>query len=254
MKSPNPRTAIIRTASLALTILLLSGSPAAGQQDVATKDFSVALFDNFSGKMGLSWTPVRHDPTHVSFSDRPGMLTIRTQRGTINRDEKVQGWKQAKNLFLIDNPLPKDADFQATTCLVGFQPHELLQQAGILLYNDDDNYLKWIVLFNRTTGVGQVVSLHTEVQAASEFRHHEAPDATTRWLRIVKRGGKYSASTSTDGKTFQVLEERVWSVDGPTKIGLVSKNGGGLQDAQELDAHFDFFELKSPLDLKDGEH
>jgi regulation of enolase protein 1 (concanavalin A-like superfamily) len=153
---------------------------------------------------------------------------------------------------LVENPLPKDADFEVTTCLIDFQPHELLQQAGLLLYNDDDNYLKWIVLFNRTEGVGQVVSLHTEVQAVSEYRHHAAPDATTLWLRIVKKAGTYSACTSTDGKSFEVQEERVWAVDGPTKVGLVAKNGGGLQDAQELNAHFDYFELKSPLDSGKG--
>ena len=237
-------------------VLWLGASPCAmGQQANGTAasspergDHSVLLFDGFNGKMGLAWKPVRHDGSHVSFSDRAGMLTIRTQRGTINKDEKVQGWTQAKNLFLVDNPLPRDADFEVTTRLVDFQPFELLQQAGLLLYNDDDNYLKWIVLFNRTEGAGQVVSLHAEVQAVSEFRHHAAPDATTLWLRVVKRDGKYSACTSTDGKTFKVLEERVWSVDGPTKVGILAKNGGGLQDAQELDAHFDYFELKSPLE------
>src|SRR5688572_28683987 len=154
MNSPD-RCFAIRTAMLAVAAVVLASSTGVGQEEQAARDFGVALFDNFNGKMGLAWKPVRHDPTHVSFSDRPGMLTIRTQRGTINKDEKVQGWTQAKNLFLVENPLPKDADFEVTTRLVDFQPHELLQQAGLLLYNDDDNYLKWIVLFNRTAGVGQ---------------------------------------------------------------------------------------------------
>jgi regulation of enolase protein 1 (concanavalin A-like superfamily) len=246
----------VRTAILASAIWISVSSQSFGQQANGTdessrarSDYGVLLFDSFNGKMGLAWKFVRHDPTHVSFSDRAGMLTIRTQRGTINRDGKAQGWPEAKNLLLVENPLPRDADFQVTTCLSGFRPNELFQQAGLLLYNDDDNYLKWIIQFNRTAGAGQVYSLLTERDAASEFRHHETPDVDDKlWLRVVKRRGSYSACGSTDGKQFKVLETRDWPVDGPTKIGLVAKNGGGLQDAQEMDAHFDFFELKSPPD------
>jgi regulation of enolase protein 1 (concanavalin A-like superfamily) len=247
MHSPSNCFAV-RTAILAVAVLVSASSNCVGQQENAKRDFGVLLFDNFNGKMGLAWKPVRHDPTHVSFSERPGMLTIRTQRGTINRDEKAQGWTQARNLFLVENPLPKEADFEVTTCLHRFRPNELLQQAGLLLYNDDDNYLKWIVLFNRTAGVGQVYSLHTEKEAVSEYRHHASPDEDPVWLRVVKRGANYSACASADGKHFQVLEESVWPVDGPTKVGLIAKNGGGLQDALEMDAHFDYFELKSPLE------
>ena len=122
----------VRTVILATAICFNASSEGVGQQENSRSSCSVLLFDSFDGKMGLAWKPVRYDPTHVSFSDRRGMLTVRTQRGTINKDEKVQGWTQAKNLFLVENPLPKDADFEVTTCLVGFQPHELLQQAGLL--------------------------------------------------------------------------------------------------------------------------
>jgi regulation of enolase protein 1 (concanavalin A-like superfamily) len=243
-------------AILAIALSISASSPSFGQSangtaesSPARSDCSVLLFDSFNGKMGLAWKPVRQDLTHLSFSDRPGMLTIRTQRGTINKAEKALGWPQAKNLFLVENPLPRDADFQVTTCIYRFRPNELFQQAGLLLYNDDDNYLKWIVQFNRTDGVGQVYSLMTEQEAVSEFRHHPAPDDEDKlWLRVLKRGATYSACGSTDGKQFKVLETRDWPVEGPTKVGLVAKNGGGLQDALEIDAHFDFFELKSPLE------
>ena len=213
----------------------------------AETDVSVKLFDGFNGKLGLNWKPVRHDPTHVSLSERIGMLTIRTQRGTINKNEKELGWMQAKNLFVLENPLQNDADFEVTTCLYRFRPSELLQQAGILLYNDDDNYLKWSVQFNRTEGVGLIFSLLTEKEAVSEFLHHPAPDeGDVLWLRVTKRGTSYSASGSSDGKDFKVIETREWPVEGPTKVGLVAKNGGGLMDALEMNAHFDFFELKAP--------
>jgi regulation of enolase protein 1 (concanavalin A-like superfamily) len=242
----------VRATILTITILVISSSHGLAQQEPAQSACNVLLFDSFDGKMGLAWKPVRHDTTHVSFSDRVGMLTIRTQRGTINKAEKALGWPQAKNLFLLENPLPKDADFAVTTCLHRFRPSELFQQAGLLLYNDDDNYLKWIVQFNRTAGVGQVYSLLTEKEAVSEFLHHEAPDVDDKlWLRVVKRGTSYTACGSADGKLFKVLETRDWPVEGPTKVGLVAKNGGGLQDTLEMDAHFDFFELKSPLDDAD---
>ena len=115
-------------------------------------------FDDFDGKLGLNWKPVRPDPSHVSLTKNPGKLTITTQRGSIHgeetKDEFGEGI-QAKNIYLIDNPLAKDADFVATTCVSGFTPAMPYQQAGLIVYDDDDNYLKLGYEFDWHKGEGQ---------------------------------------------------------------------------------------------------
>jgi regulation of enolase protein 1 (concanavalin A-like superfamily) len=217
----------------------------------AGTEVKVLLFDGFEGKFGLNWSPIRPDPTHVSLKTIAGKLTIRTQRGTIHRDAKAQGWDEAKNLFVIDNPMAKDADFVVTTCVHQFMPIAVFQQAGLLLYGDDDNYVKWCVQFNRGTGVGQVFSLLSETDAVSEFRHYPVPNtAVDVWLRLTKNGRTYAAAASLDGKEFDVLEQREWGSEGPRKIGLIAKNGGGLEVAPEMDASFEFFELRAPVEEK----
>jgi hypothetical protein len=49
----------------------------------------------------------------------------------------------AKNLYLIDNPIARNGDFSVTTSLVNFAPAAQYQQAGLLISDDDDNYMKW---------------------------------------------------------------------------------------------------------------
>ena len=115
--------------------------------------FRFLAFDGFDGQLGLNWRPVRHDPSHVSLSKNPGRLTVTTQRGSIHgptpagvKDSAAD--PRTKNLFLIDNLLARDSDFVATTCVVGFRPARQYQQAGLVLYDDDDHYLKWTYEFN----------------------------------------------------------------------------------------------------------
>jgi regulation of enolase protein 1 (concanavalin A-like superfamily) len=205
--------------------------------------------DEFDGKFTLNWKPVRPDPSHVSLEKTPGMLTIRTQRGTIHgeetRDELGEGIR-AKNLYLIDNPLAPNTDFVVTTCVSGFTPEMSFQQAGLIIYNDDDNYLKFGYEFDWRKEQGQTfigvaetlgVPLHYPVESESGLKRY--------WLRLTKRGDRYEFASSLDGKEFRVHGEATWGDGSPKRIGLVAKNGGN-KDAGEMDANFEFFELKSP--------
>lgn len=196
--------------------------------------------DHFNGQLNLNWQPVRPDPTRISITKRPGYLTITAQRGTIHRDLPPT----AKNLFVLDNPLAANTDFAMTTRLSGFEPSEAFQQAGVIAYDDDDNYLKWIVQFNWREGRGVALSCLNEEKAVSKSLPVPAPNATKDlWLRLTKRGNAFQYSSSTDGKSFTVHGETIWRDGAPKKLGLVAKTGGD-EGVPEIDAHFDFFELR----------
>jgi regulation of enolase protein 1 (concanavalin A-like superfamily) len=217
--------------------------------EVGADEFSFFALDDFDGKLRLNWRPVRHDPTRVSLSKNPGKLTITTQRGSIHGEETKDAFGegiQAKNIFLIDNPLSKDMDFVVTTCVSGFTPVTPYQQAALIVYNDDDNYMKWGYEYNWPQGEGQVLCILSETDARSNFRHVEAPSGLRRyWLRLTKRASRYEYAFSTDGKEFEVHGEKEWGDGAPKKMGILAKNGGNKQ-APELDACFEFFELRSP--------
>jgi regulation of enolase protein 1 (concanavalin A-like superfamily) len=207
--------------------------------------FRFLAFEGFDGKLRLNWKPVRPDPTHFSLTKHRGKLTITTQRGTIHGDEKTQGEPSAKNLFLIDNPLAKDTDFVMTTCISSFTPTVAYQQAALLCYDDDDNYLKWSYEFNWSKGEGQRFICVCETEAKPDHFPAEAvSDLKQVWLRLTKRGKSYEYATSTDGKSFTIHGAKEWGDGAPKKLGIVAKNGGP-DGGPEVDTCFEFFELRS---------
>jgi regulation of enolase protein 1 (concanavalin A-like superfamily) len=207
--------------------------------------FKFLAYDGFDGKLGLNWQPVRHDATHVSLTKNPGKLTITTQRGTIHGDEKARGEPLAKNLFVIDNPLAKETDFVVTTCISSFAPFMAYQQAGLICYDDDDNYLKWGWEFDWHKGQGQTLYLVREIDANPEHHYVQAGSGWKKvWLRLSKRGNVYEYSASSDGKDFTVYGAKPWGEGAPKKIGFLAKNGG-QEGVPEIDACFEFFELRA---------
>jgi regulation of enolase protein 1 (concanavalin A-like superfamily) len=97
------------------------------------------------------------------------------------------GGVQAKNLYLIDNPLAPEGDF-ATTCVSGFTPETSYQQAGLIVYNDDDNYLKFGYEYNWPKGSGQAFCILTETDAKSDFHYLDQENSGLKryWVRIAK--------------------------------------------------------------------
>lgn len=209
----------------------------------AEERFRFLAYEGFDGKLRLNWKPVRSDETHVSLTAHRGKLTITTQRGTIHGDAKAAGEPSAKNLFLIDNPLSKDADFVMTTCISDFTPTVSYQQAGLLCYDDDDNYAKFSYEPNGKGGQLFILVLETEAKP-QHFPAVEVSDLKRVWMRLTKHGNSYEYATSTDGKSFTVHGAQEWGDGAPKKLGLVAKNGGP-DGVPEIEAQFDFFELRS---------
>jgi regulation of enolase protein 1 (concanavalin A-like superfamily) len=206
------------------------------------------LYDSFDGKFALDWKVVRPDADHVSFKKVPGALVITTQRGSIHgksQEDKLSEGTLARNIHLID--VPFGTDWSATTCVSGLVPDTAYQQAGLIVYDDDDNYLKWGYEFDWQAGRGQRFLLVAETGGEPV---HVAPEANESglkkfWLRVTRRGDKYAFAWSADGEKWTAGAERTWAGKGK-RVGLIAKNGGN-KDAAELDAAFESFELK---DLK----
>src|SRR5262249_1022765 len=128
------RAAAVAAVAAAALLVTRAAIPAAAPAREKAKDpldqFRFVAFDGFDGQLRLNWQPRRHDPTHVSLKKHPGKLTIVTQKGTIHAQaEKNEANGYAKNIFVIDNPLAKNADFVVTTCVVDFKPEASYHQA-----------------------------------------------------------------------------------------------------------------------------
>ena len=203
--------------------------------------------DTFDGKVTLDWKVVRSDKDHVSLKKVPGCLVITTQRGTIHSKEKedeLSEGTQAKNLHLIDVPFGKDEHWVATTCVRDFTPAALYQQAGLIVYDGDDDYLKWGYEFDGRSGQQFVLVAESDGTPAHERPTESESGLKKYWVRLTKRGDKYEYSWSRDGDKWVVGGERTWGNGAPKRIGLLAKNGGH-KDAPEADAAFEFFELRA---------
>lgn len=203
------------------------------------------VIDEFEGKLSLDWKPLRPAPTHFSLTKRPGKLVVTTQAGSMNRQSRPDTKPLTKNVFLVDNPSSEGPGFVSTTRLDTFHPTTHWQQAGLLLFDDEDNYLKFVLEYNTRHG-GRIWNLFREVNAESkaatiEVAHDRCPSV---WLRVTTRGAFHEFATSTDGETFTAHGELPWGDGSPAKIGLLATNGSN-RAADEIDACFDFFEVRS---------
>lgn len=91
--------------------------------------------DDFNGVLATDWSWIDEDATHWNLTEVPGMLRIVTQGESLYRAG------QPRNLLLRDAPA---TDFEITT-KVTFDPQDNFQQAAILIYQDQNNF----VLLNR---------------------------------------------------------------------------------------------------------
>jgi hypothetical protein len=213
------------------------------------EDGKVLTFDDFKGSLNLDWEILHANPTHYSLTKKPGTLTITTQKGGF-------AWSGTDydNLFLIDCPALPSRGVQITTCISGFNPDAPWQQAGLIFWNDDDNYLKWVCQF----GTERTFSYLGETNAIREsHRSFAVGQGVDRyWLRMTKQGDRYQFLTSKDGKSFVPFNARTdphgtpmtggtlpWGNGSVEKIGLFVGNGSNSQ-APEIDASFEFFEVR----------
>lgn len=235
------RRSTLAGVSCALLFAISWGtSPGQGEELAAT------LFDGFDGQLKLNWKPVRPDPTQVSLVKNSGKLTITTQIGTLGLDEKASGRVPAKNLYLIPNPVAVGGDFVLTTCVESFQPTTNYQQAGLLIYDDDDNYLKCDMEWNQTRVYFKFI--HESNQRRTIITDSATPSSNRTWIRIIKRGTHYERAYSIDGKAFISSGEVAWGNGTPKSVGILAQNGIGQAD--NIDACFDFFEVRPLTDTE----
>ncbi len=219
---------------LATRVALPEGQAEAPQE----QEPRVLAFDSFDGKLDLSWKILNADSSHYSLSKNPGTLTITTQEGGFARAST-----NYKNLFLIDCPEGASTAFQITTRVTSFVPEASWNQAGLIFYNNDDNYLKWD--YERTSGQPAVFTVGQETAGDLVTAYFGAPPGLKEvWLKVIKRGNRYAVAVSSDGRLFFPQGTYTWGDGAVKSVGLFAKNGPDSQ-APEIDASFDFFEIRS---------
>jgi glucose/arabinose dehydrogenase/PKD repeat protein len=191
---------------------------------------------------GCRWNAVvRYDSGHVSVAD--GQLRIQTQPGDINNDNPTE----PRNFVLQDVPA---GDWTVETRVTPSLLHRW-QLAGLLVYGDDDNYVKFDVVASNASGSATNLATELVSERNGQFgnggnRNIDVADATeSGWyhLRLTKAGNTYAAEISADGATWTSLGAPVTNDAAMTSVGLMAI---GPEQTAPATVAFDWFRLSTP--------
>jgi glucose/arabinose dehydrogenase/PKD repeat protein len=202
--------------------------------------------DEFDGTAldGCRWArSVRYDARHASVAD--GELRVQTQVGDINGNNPLN----PRNFVL---QAPPEGDWVATTRFKAPLQHRY-QLAGLLMYGDDDNYVKADVVAYNAPGAAldYRAELAGEVAGAGIGSRNIAIPETSEsgywYLRVTKTGTGYTAEVSDGGAfAWTPIGDTGITFDKPlTGLGLMAI---GPNQEESITVGFDYFHLDTVED------
>ncbi|AEB47278.1 ThuA domain-containing protein [Micromonospora maris] len=205
----------------------------------ATTGTSTAPSDEFTGSTleKCRWNAmVREDATRYRVTD--GALRIDVPNGDIYGTSNTG----PTNFILQNSPA---GNWTIQTRVDGSLFNEQYQQAGLLVYADDDNYLKFDYVTDNAAGqtISRRIEFRSEVGGAVQSTQPQATGLTQGiWhLRLTRSGSTYTAAYSADGTSWTTLGSLTSTAVGTTpKVGLFTL--GANQTASKT-AAFDYFRL-----------
>ncbi|HEX8231631.1 MAG TPA: family 43 glycosylhydrolase, partial [Chloroflexia bacterium] len=214
--------------------------------------------DEFSGTVEPQWTWVRTPPTNTSTTENPGYFRFRTQAADLHQASNtapVLVEDAPAGEFMVETKF--EFNLNPSGCCFNYQ------QAGIVLYQDDDHYVKlahasiWEtrqIEWAKETGTTDPDRARTATYGNSVIGPPGAMNiqTTTTWLRIVKRINAntgeqyYTGYSSIDGTNW--VRGATWTHNlSNLKIGLVAMGRGGpASDINDVRiADFDYVRVSS---------
>lgn len=183
--------------------------------------------DFTSGVLNQEEWKVKEEDKENWSVDKEG-LKITTQKGDI-----IQNQGGLKNLFLQevfgDWTLDTQLEFSA-------QPDQRYQQGAILVYQDDDNYIK---LTCEGSDGKTIVKMAGEQGGKSLTDNPSAAfEGTTLYYRLKKEGNSYTGWFSKDGAEYRELGSKTMDLVNP-RLGLMATNSN-QGDAPAIDVIYKY--------------
>jgi regulation of enolase protein 1 (concanavalin A-like superfamily) len=207
----------------------------AGPQDYLSDEFE-------NTNLNASWSWIREDPAKWYLGGPPGRrgsgyISIAVQAGDL-----LGTYNNAKNL-LLKNPPEGSYDISTKIDFWDSGPSVNYQQAGLLIYQDDNNYLKLV----------RIYSDGNKLEWLAEVNGVIVEDTTTPvWsnlpIRITWDGNRYSAKYSADSISWTTLGSPVTVAWRNPKIGLAAFS---RLDVHQINAYFDYFRVSVPPEFTD---
>ena len=183
------------------------------EKNIYVVNFGIkSISDEFnSGTLGKQWNWVRENASNWSLSKKSGSLLISSEKGDI-----VSSNNNAMNIIQQS----ANTDWTIESKMVCSRKPSGSQNAGILAYEDDDNFIKLVYKANVPRfgmgGPGGAGAQLGSVDLVIEKDGYQKSGSTlsmadiikddcTLVLKLEKKGSLYSASCSSDGKNFKTI-------------------------------------------------
>jgi beta-xylosidase len=162
--------------------------------------------------LGTHWSWIREDKSNWSLTSQPGSLVLQSDSGDITETNN-----NAKNMLLQ----AANTDWTIETKIVcSRRPTAFTENAGIVAYQDDDNFVKlaYRPSFGRRSfrrgapgeqpGSVELLIENGGAQKLSGTLNMEGiiTEDNTLLLKLEKQGDLYTAYVSSDGKQFEFVE------------------------------------------------
>jgi hypothetical protein len=225
-------------------------------------NFDVAsVSDEFNAsELGSQWEWIRENTSNHSLTKKEGTLSITSETGDV-----TENTNNAKNVLLQS----ANSDWVIETKLVGSRMPSQPENAGIIVYQDDKNFLK--LAFRAATKTSRVrepqpgtLDLIVEendisLSSASFNLRQPITGDNNLILKLQKKGSLYTAQYSVDdGKTFETLGSAD-AVLKDIKAGLIVADGvianymkstfwfdsDTTKPETAFDMHFDYFRIEN---------
>lgn len=185
-----------------------------------------SVSDEFNdSQIGSQWEWIRENSENHSLTSNPGSLTIRTEEGDVSEKSN-----NARNILLQS----ANNDWTIETKLIGSRAPSQPENAGIIVWQDDHNFVKLmlraVTKTSRQSGPlpGTIELLVEENDIARSAASFDLNEMITEdqylYLRLTKEGAKYSASFSLDGKEYRELGSGETTLR-DIKVGLIACDG-----------------------------
>ncbi|MBI4559075.1 MAG: carboxypeptidase regulatory-like domain-containing protein [Candidatus Hydrogenedentes bacterium] len=197
-------------------------------------NFIPAQDDGFdSPALDPKWRWVRENPTHWSLTAVPGTLRIITESKDL--------WFFINDAPILLQPAPS-GNFEISTRITT-NPTESHQQGGLIMYNDDDNYLRLTYGF-----IAGALRFEFGQEVAGVFSSVllDAPGPGPYFLKIIKFEQDFIAYFSPDGTVWTLIGRHSAVPVAVKEIGLSAFNGT-LAVVAEIPTDFDFFHAENAI-------
>jgi hypothetical protein len=184
-----------------------------------------SVSDEFNGAIGSQWKWIRENKENYSLTKKQNALTITSEKGDISENSD-----NARNLLVQS----ANNDWTIDTKLVCSRTPSQPENAGIIAYQDDNNFVKLmfraVIKTTRQRGVqpGTIDLLLEEngiAKSAGTFDlKEEIIGDNDLYLRLKKEGNAYTAYYSLNGTTFELLGKSELLLK-DIKAGLIACDG-----------------------------